>query len=327
MYTAYDQQNNRIDVEDAVRGESYFCPVCKNKVIIKEGKINAKHFAHMSGECTDHWHYDMSEWHRKKQSYFPIENREVVLRHKNKIHRADILINKTVIEFQHSPITAEEFMERNSFFNSLGLRIVWVFDISVAFESNNLIYSENKDNLMIWKKPMRIFSELPFISDDNKSFSLWFSWDSNNEYEDVINKVIWAIRDEYNTYSFNRFMVSPYYIDLKDKIDVDDFFRSKTDFFKLALSDLNKISSYKIKYIGEKCHPRDSYICPKTQKFGITLFGETGCRYCRYCYMVAQKGNQKPIKRAIYCCYPNQVRELHEGHPGYECDDAPVYEL
>ena len=97
----------------------------------------------MSGECTDHWHYDMSEWHRKKQSYFPIENREVVLRHKNKIHRADILINKTVIEFQHSPITAGEFMERNSFFNSLGLRIVWVFDISVAFESNNLIYSDD----------------------------------------------------------------------------------------------------------------------------------------------------------------------------------------
>ena len=45
-------------------------------------------------------------------------------------HIADIFIPKanTVIEFQHSPISFEDFNERNRFYTDCGYRLVWVFD-------------------------------------------------------------------------------------------------------------------------------------------------------------------------------------------------------
>ncbi len=43
-------------------------------------------------------------------------------------YRADICIDKTIIEFQHSPITSEEFAKRNDFYLSCGYQVVWVFD-------------------------------------------------------------------------------------------------------------------------------------------------------------------------------------------------------
>ena len=327
MYIAYDKQNNRIDIDDAVKSEIYYCPICEGQVIVKEGKVNAKHFAHKSGECKDSWHYDMSEWHRQKQCYFPIENREIVISHNGKTHRADVLVNNTVIEFQHSPITAQEFMERNHFFNSLGYRVAWVFDVSTAYELESLTYSEDNNYLMIWKNPMRIFAQSPKISDYNKNFSLWFSWDSDFDEGDWINKVIWTPKDEYEQNNFNRFIISSFPIDLESNIDIDDFFRSKEDYFKLKLYELKKSHPYFVKYIGEKGHPRSAYTCPKTNKFGVKMFSENGCLYCRYCYMIAEKNRPDSNKKAIYCCYPNQVRELCEGHPGYECSDAPIYEL
>lgn len=46
------------------------------------------------------------------------------------LHIADVYLeqSKTVIEFQHSPITAEEFRSRTLFHANNGRRIVWVFD-------------------------------------------------------------------------------------------------------------------------------------------------------------------------------------------------------
>ena len=41
-------------------------------------------------------------------------------------HRADVLIEdkKVVYEFQHSSLSAEEFEDRNSFYNSLGYKVI-----------------------------------------------------------------------------------------------------------------------------------------------------------------------------------------------------------
>lgn len=36
--------------------------------------------------ATDNWHYDMSEWHRKMQSYFSEEYREVVCKKNGEKH-------------------------------------------------------------------------------------------------------------------------------------------------------------------------------------------------------------------------------------------------
>ena len=44
-------------------------------------------------------------------------------------HRADVFINDTVLEFQHSELSYDEFYERNEFYNSLGYDVEWIFDV------------------------------------------------------------------------------------------------------------------------------------------------------------------------------------------------------
>jgi competence CoiA-like predicted nuclease len=64
--------------------------------------------------------YDMTEWHKNWQKAFPIECNEVYLENNGEVHRADVLIEKrkVVIEFQHSPMSGEEFEKRNAFYKS-----------------------------------------------------------------------------------------------------------------------------------------------------------------------------------------------------------------
>ena len=131
MFDAADKDGNRVLIEDAVKGTEYFCPVCGRGVIIKakESLAVAQHFAHKKGECCpDKWHYDMSEWHRNWQNLFPKECRERVVENNGVKHRADVFINGTVIEFQHSHISPQEIAERNKFYTESGCKVVWVFD-------------------------------------------------------------------------------------------------------------------------------------------------------------------------------------------------------
>ena len=54
MYVACDINGVLIDVEDAISGGDYHCPSCGAQVIVKDGKVNAKHFAHVAGICQLH---------------------------------------------------------------------------------------------------------------------------------------------------------------------------------------------------------------------------------------------------------------------------------
>ena len=106
----------------------------------------------------------MSEWHRAWQNCFPKECREVVVQSGGIKHRADVLINKkTVIEFQHSPITAEEIAERNRFYTECGLKVVWVFDADGKIKNKNKSVDTIDpilcaDTDLCWKSPRREFS-------------------------------------------------------------------------------------------------------------------------------------------------------------------------
>ncbi len=120
-----------------------------------------------------------------------------------------------------------------------------------------------------------------------------------------------------------------------DNIDPRRFFYSKEyrlkeneQYLKIKINKLKSESGYNVKYRGKKGMPKQSYICPqKNEKFGIDIWGEKGCFYCRYCYMVAQKENESGKIYASYCCYPNQIRELDECHPGYECPQVEIIEI
>ena len=323
MFSALDNNRCRIDVENAQKGCEYFCPVCGAQLIVRDGELNAKHFAHKAGSCTDTWHYDMSAWHRRMQSCFPLEHQEVVVADGTRCHRADVLVGKTVIEFQHSPISVAEFTDRTRYFQKTGYRIAWVFDLSEQFENEQLFYDDEDDPLMRWKNPYRIFSEGEQITDFSKDYAIWIYLGSEFDEEDeYLNKVIWTQTDANGHPSMRRFRLSEYYISLAagQAISPNDFFHSRTDYFFDELKELQSKYRFTVKYIGEKEKPHDAYICPLTpQKFGISISGGTGCAYCRYCYMIVRKKRKKIAKWAVYCCYPTQVREIVNSPFDYEC--------
>lgn len=165
VFIAKDKEGNNITIEEAVRGGEYFCPICDGAVIVKAKGSEAvrEHFAHKNKTECDSWNYDMSEWHRAWQNSFPKECQEVIVQKDGIKHRADVLINNTVIEFQHSPITAEEIAERNRFYTECGLKVVWVFDAEGKIKNKNEsaatldpLFCAETD--LCWKRPKREFS-------------------------------------------------------------------------------------------------------------------------------------------------------------------------
>lgn len=91
MEYALTADHHRVHAFDAEKGQEYYCPVCGNQVIPRQGEVNSWHFAHVTS-CMDDWKYDMSEWHRGWQSRFPENVREIVVEHRGECHRADILM-------------------------------------------------------------------------------------------------------------------------------------------------------------------------------------------------------------------------------------------
>ena len=146
MFYAIDNEGNRTHIDQAEREKEYFCPICGGKLIQRRGQKKVHHFAHAVA-CTDSWHYEeMSEWHRAWQERYPEECREVVIGN----HRADILINGTVIEFQHSPMSEADFEERSSFYTGEGFKLIWLFDgkSRMPFVPNSYVYVQQEDGLI-----------------------------------------------------------------------------------------------------------------------------------------------------------------------------------
>lgn len=159
MLYAYDRNLKKVHIDETISKEEYICPECGVKLITKKGDIRAHHFAHPSGHvCTETWeskhHY--SDWHTKWQDAYPRENQEIYLNLGEVRHRADIIIGKTVIEFQHSLLTKEEFDERNNFYSNLGYRVIWLFDVSSLYNSKIKEYCEDESSIKFkWQNPTK----------------------------------------------------------------------------------------------------------------------------------------------------------------------------
>ena len=163
MFVSIDDKNNRVSVENAIKGGKYFCPSCGEPLIVRATDSLAvkTHFSHKKGTDCDSFTHDMSDWHFDWQMKFPIENREVVVEKDGIKHRADVLINNIVIEFQHSPITAEEIAKRNEFYLSCGYKVIWIFDADNQLKNEyggSLDPVECRNGGLCWKRAKRQFS-------------------------------------------------------------------------------------------------------------------------------------------------------------------------
>lgn len=135
------------------------CPECLEPVVAKCGIINIWHWAHKSkGDC-DIWSEHETQWHLMWKNYFPIDNVEVLIEKEGKKHRADILTNDgIVIELQHSPISPDEILERESFYQNMA----WVFDVIEPYNEERLLFRNKGDYKSFrWKNPRK---HLSFVS-------------------------------------------------------------------------------------------------------------------------------------------------------------------
>lgn len=164
MFIALNANGERVSIENATQDNKYYCPICGELLTIRA--INSlaikTHFAHKRGTiCYDDWTHDMSEWHLSWQKQFPEQYREVVIDQNGIKHRADICINNTVIEFQHSPITGEEISKRNDFYLSCGYQVVWVFDATNQIKNcldGSIDPMQCRDDDLCWKRAKQQFN-------------------------------------------------------------------------------------------------------------------------------------------------------------------------
>lgn len=288
MFLALNDNNKLIHIDNYNPHNNYYCPVCGNKVIGKRGDIRIHHFAHFNSECSDHWNYDMSEWHYDWQQQFPKENQEVVLSKGLKKHRADVLINNTVIEFQHSPIFKEEFEERNSFYTALGYKVIWVFDVIEAQNTGRLEYIDNRNNgeLFQWKYPNGALQNFNY---KNKQVQVFLQtadniWKEHPDYKDfeyyddlemfLIGNLISI--DWISPQGFQRFISNTCYDDiefLKNYIEID-FQRKPKQVDKSLDTKIGDLIAFETHSIGNGFYG----YCPKVKN----EYNHNECLFCNY---------------------------------------------
>ena len=121
MLTA-NKNNERIF---ALKGERATCPGCGAPVIAKCGEINIWHWAHASRDECD-WYKGETMWHLEWKSKFPASDVEVIVGE----HRADVLHEGHVFEFQSKALSPEEMKEREMFWRRKGYKFSWIFNLT-----------------------------------------------------------------------------------------------------------------------------------------------------------------------------------------------------
>jgi hypothetical protein len=229
MLFALDKDNKKVHIDNTIRSEDYFCPCCGSKMVLRMGDIRIHHFAHPSDSiCRDTWHYDMTEWHYEWQNRFPKEYQEIVKTKDGQKHRADVLIEseKVVFEFQHSPLSPDEFENRNSFYNSLGYKVIWIFDAEEQYQNEQI---ENyRSDLWSWKRPKRTFD---FYDCKNKLVQLYLQLDNSDI--DLI-KVTWCTDDN----GLSRFATDGYGYDEESIVHMFDDDKKQNEPTECKLSEL-----------------------------------------------------------------------------------------
>ena len=287
MYIALNQKKERVHISNAKKEEIYYCPICNEEVITRKGSINSHHFAHKNNsKCllSDGWHYDMSDWHYDWQNQFPIENQEVIFKFNNKIHRADVFINNTVIEFQHSSISESEFNERNDFYKKLGYKVIWVFDAREKDITHRFSYIN--DNVECsWNNPIKIFNNVNFKDSQLDIYlqideSIWYrdsNYKSINEYNEInINNNILKISSLND--GMKNFSSDDYYSDFEIINNFNPLKESNKNYLYKKAFDFHRLTdeiyNYKIKR-----HYKFYGYCPLFQE---EFYDHTECHACNY---------------------------------------------
>jgi hypothetical protein len=138
MFVALDPNENRIGAWEADRGP-FACPACRGSVVLKRGAIVAAHFAHRpdavcavaTGESERH---HAMKWRMASLLGFDDVRFEVAFAPER---RADLVMDRCVIECQASPISVVEWEARTRFYNERKHYVLWVWDESRLGQEND----------------------------------------------------------------------------------------------------------------------------------------------------------------------------------------------
>lgn len=282
MQIACSENRNRISASSATNKDNYYCPICGEKLVLKSGSIRVPHFAHCNLSECDKWHYDMTEWHYKWQNQFPIENQEVVFQKNGEKHRADVFINNTILEFQHSDISYDEFYERNEFYNSLGYDVEWIFDV----QESNIDFIDYKkgtnSEIYSWKYPKQILQDFNYRNQHVRIFlqigpNLWDKCEDYNQkeyYDELLEYLEGNIisLDWISPNGLKRFISNKNYDDIE--------FLSRYLSFDFKQEEKKEKIVFTKNDIGDEVLINGEYdfygVCPKTSK----LYPHKECAFC-----------------------------------------------
>lgn len=151
-------------------------------------------------------------------------------------HRADVCYNGYVIEFQHSHISAQEFNERNWFYNAAGYKVIWIFDfIEDSYTGKMEWYEEIPGKYYTktkyrWLYPSKTFRDFNPTEDDWVRLFFQVCEPDNQDYfsQDVVflQRISWCIEqdnfDGGDRCSYKRFIGNDWpgdFVELKEAIN------------------------------------------------------------------------------------------------------------
>lgn len=170
MFYALNENDVRVPIELAVKKTRYHCPCCDLDVIVKQGKVNAWHFAHKPGSDCDASYTEMTAWHKSWQNRFPEACREVVVQDMTGYKRiADVKIDGITIEFQSKSIPKDIFDARNAHHLKVSRRIAWIFncidkEISTRRFEVDLNGNRTGNQWYSWSHPNRLLAKYRYRS-------------------------------------------------------------------------------------------------------------------------------------------------------------------
>ncbi|TYC47473.1 competence protein CoiA [Leuconostoc litchii] len=164
MIIACDIKNRYIQASQADKTADYFCPGCREKVILKSGDIKQKHFSHCIGSTCATFTENETLQHLvgkieiadNVQQYGQIQIEAVL---PNIQQRPDILLicenKKIAIEYQCSPISQQKLNQRNEGYKKENIQVIWILGDNYFKRrmSQASIIKFMKDNALIFYLP------------------------------------------------------------------------------------------------------------------------------------------------------------------------------
>lgn len=194
MYFALNSKGNRVFIDDVISSETYFCPQCRNFLIIKnKGFINKHHFAHKGTVDCDSWAHQMSDWHLNWQKQFDENYREIIIG----CHRADIKINNIIVEFQQSPLSSTDMLERINYYTKHNNYLFFLFDLREPYKKERIYpctYRFTKKDHW-WKNPRNSIIPPRYPGLSTKKYDLFFQLTDN--------EILWVKTDEGSRYTIS----------------------------------------------------------------------------------------------------------------------------